>query len=85
MAPPSFDNDTSVFRFSPILNNDHAGNLWIVTILVTIYSFMVALVRIQIKWRLYSLDDHCFGVAMVLPKVYLLSDTWLHKPMADGV
>lgn len=57
-------NDDSL-RFSPILENDHAGYLWIVTILGLIYGTMSTAVRAHIKWRLYGADDYCIAVATV--------------------
>ncbi|KAH7202824.1 hypothetical protein BKA60DRAFT_600665 [Fusarium oxysporum] len=48
MDPETSDNDGS-YRFSPVTFNDHAGQLWIVTILSLIYSTLVALARIYIN------------------------------------
>lgn len=51
--------------FSPISDDDHAGYIWIVTILGFIYSSMAVAVRGQIKWRMYGADDYLLAAAMV--------------------
>lgn len=58
-------NANSAFRFSPISDNDHAGNLWILAILATAYSLLAALIRLRIKWGVLGADDVLFGIAMV--------------------
>lgn len=57
--------DTS--RFSTILPTDYGGSLWIVSILAFAYSFMVAAVRIHVKWGMFGHDDALFGLATVCP------------------
>ncbi|EXA31248.1 hypothetical protein FOVG_17426 [Fusarium oxysporum f. sp. pisi HDV247] len=64
MDPETSDNDGS-YRFSPVTFNDHAGQLWIVTILSLIYSTLVALARIYIKYGKFGFDDIFFALAMV--------------------
>jgi len=51
--------------FSPIEYNDHAGYLWIVTILGLIYSSFSALARAGIKRGIYGVDDYLIGLATV--------------------
>ncbi|KAH6643425.1 hypothetical protein BKA67DRAFT_632884 [Truncatella angustata] len=63
MNVENFSDDS--LRFSPILENDHAGYLWIVTILGLIYGTMSTALRAHIKWRLYGPDDYCIAVATV--------------------
>jgi hypothetical protein len=59
------DSRKSQPPFSPISDQDHAGYLWIVTILGFIYSSMAAGLRGHIKWRLYGADDYVFAAAVV--------------------
>lgn len=51
--------------FSPIEHNDHAGYLWIATILGIIYSSFSGLVRARIKKGIYGADDYLIGLATV--------------------
>ncbi|KAH7205335.1 hypothetical protein BKA60DRAFT_526687 [Fusarium oxysporum] len=64
MDPETSDNDGS-YRFSPVTFNDHAGQLWIVTVLSLIYSMLVALARLYIKYHKFSFDDSFFALAMI--------------------
>jgi hypothetical protein len=52
-------------RFSPVTFNDHAGQLWIVTILSLIYSGLVAFARAYIKYKMFGFDDILFALATV--------------------
>lgn len=51
--------------FATISHDDHAGYLWIVTILGALYSFLVAVVRFYIKFQILGLDDYLLGLATV--------------------
>jgi hypothetical protein len=51
--------------FAEISPQDHAGYLWIVTIMGFVYVFMVVLVRVRVKWGLFGVDDFLIGVATV--------------------
>ncbi|KAI3401805.1 hypothetical protein diail_8183 [Diaporthe ilicicola] len=53
-------------QFSPIEHNDHAGYLWIVSILGMIYSSLSALARARIKLGIYGVDDYLLGFATLL-------------------
>ncbi|RYC79097.1 hypothetical protein BFJ63_vAg18026 [Fusarium oxysporum f. sp. narcissi] len=53
-------------RFSPVTFNDHAGQLWIVTILSLIYSGLVAFARAYIKYKMFGFDDILFALATIL-------------------
>ncbi|KAG7428387.1 hypothetical protein Forpi1262_v011175 [Fusarium oxysporum f. sp. raphani] len=64
MDPETSDNDGS-YRFSPVTYNDHAGQLWIVTILSLIYSTLVALARLYIKYHKFGFDDIFFALAII--------------------
>ncbi|KAJ4129453.1 hypothetical protein NW765_016326 [Fusarium oxysporum] len=64
MDSKTSDNDGS-YRLSPVTFNDHAGQLWIVTILSLIYSTLVALARIYIKYHKFGFDDIFFALAMI--------------------
>lgn len=51
--------------FSPVTFNDHAGRLWIVTILALIYSTLAVMTRAYIKYKMLGLDDLFLGLATV--------------------
>lgn len=61
----SHDSDAGTISFSPIEHNDHAGFLWIVTILGIIYSSFSGLARARIKRGIYGADDYLIGLATV--------------------
>ncbi|KAM0518879.1 hypothetical protein ACHAPE_003869 [Trichoderma viride] len=52
--------------FSPITFNDHAGKLWIVTILALIYSSLAVMARAYIKYKMLGLDDLFLALATIL-------------------
>ncbi|KAM5354729.1 hypothetical protein ACJ41O_001376 [Fusarium nematophilum] len=62
---PETSNDGSP-RFSAVAFNDHAGQLWIVTILSLIYSALVATARAYIKYQMFGFDDILIALATVL-------------------
>ncbi|KAI0018941.1 hypothetical protein F4780DRAFT_477633 [Xylariomycetidae sp. FL0641] len=64
MLPPRPSTEGSAF--APIHEDDHAGYIWIVTILSLIYSTSIGAVRAYIKWRLLGIDDYLMGLASVL-------------------
>lgn len=51
--------------FSPVAFNDHAGKLWIVTILSLIYSSLAVMARAYIKYKMLGLDDILLALATV--------------------
>ncbi|RFN45439.1 hypothetical protein FIE12Z_10305 [Fusarium flagelliforme] len=51
---------------SPVTPDDHAGKLWIVTVLSLIYALHVAGARAFIKRHMFGLDDALYGVATLL-------------------
>lgn len=51
--------------FSPVTFNDHAGKLWIVTILSLIYSTLAVMTRAYIKYKILGLDDFLLALATV--------------------
>jgi hypothetical protein len=72
MGPAPIDGDTAG-RFAPITDDNHSGFLWITSILCLIYSTLIIVVRLHIKWNMYGADDISALVATVnLPnhKVY---------------
>jgi urea transporter len=76
MSPIPMDPETSndgLPRFSPVAFNDHAGQLWIVTILSLIYSSLVATARAYIKHQMFGFDDILIALAMVRK---LISPGW---------
>ncbi|KAH7136316.1 hypothetical protein EDB81DRAFT_693349 [Dactylonectria macrodidyma] len=62
----SESSDDGSLRFSPVTFNDHAGQLWIVTILSLIYSALVATARAYIKYQMFGFDDILIACATVL-------------------
>ncbi|KAK6447152.1 hypothetical protein ACSS6W_000114 [Trichoderma asperelloides] len=52
--------------FSPITYNDHAGKLWIVTILSLIYSSLAIITRAYIKHKMLGFDDVLLALATIL-------------------
>lgn len=59
-------------RLSPVTAHDHAGYIWIVTILSLIYSSLATIIRIGVNFRIYGVDDFLLFFAMVrldLPRV----------------
>ncbi|KAJ3498432.1 hypothetical protein NLG97_g1134 [Lecanicillium saksenae] len=62
--------DTAVFgdgpRFSPVTSSDHAGQLWIVTILALIYSSLVSTARAYVKYKMFGIDDILIASATIL-------------------
>lgn len=66
MDPAPIDEDTSG-RFAPITDDNHAGLLWITSILCLIYSVLIIGVRLHIKWNMYGADDIAALVATVNP------------------
>lgn len=72
MNPRQVTDDTGQ-RFALITNDNHSGYLWIASILCLIYSCLVLLTRLHIKWNLYGVDDIAATVATV----------WLHKKRLD--
>ncbi|KAF6530300.1 hypothetical protein HZS61_001612 [Fusarium oxysporum f. sp. conglutinans] len=63
---PNDSLDDDLYRFSPVTFNDHAGKLWIVTILSLIYTSLIALARAYIKYKMFGFDDVLFAAATVL-------------------
>ena len=62
---------------APVTPDDHAGKLWIVTILSLIYALHVAGARAFIKRRMFGLDDVLFGVATVSASPLCITDSSL--------
>lgn len=52
-------------RFSPVSLSDHAGQLWIVTILALIYSSLVTTARAYVKYKMFGIDDLLIALATV--------------------
>ncbi|KAF2106570.1 hypothetical protein BDV96DRAFT_533619 [Lophiotrema nucula] len=53
-------------RFALITEDNYSGYLWIASILGLIYSLLVIVVRLHIKWNLFGADDVTAAVATVL-------------------
>ena len=75
-SPSAFPSSSD--RFSPITQYDHAGYLWITTLLTTTYAILSILVRWYIKRRCFGIDDSTCVAATVsthtTPKSAFLSD-----------
>lgn len=52
-------------RFSPVTSSDHAGQLWIVTILALVYSTLVSTARAYVKYKMFGIDDILIAFATV--------------------
>lgn len=50
-------------RFSRITRDDHAGSLWIATLLCLVYSVMTLALRAYLRWNMYGVDDYLALVA----------------------
>lgn len=61
-------------RFSPVAFNDHAGQLWIVTILALVYSSLVSTARAYVKYKMFGIDDLLIASATVSPFTCHLSE-----------
>ncbi|OAA36601.1 hypothetical protein BBO_08183 [Beauveria brongniartii RCEF 3172] len=53
-------------RFSPVTSSDHAGQLWIVTILALVYSTLVSTARAYVKYKMFGIDDILIAFATIL-------------------
>lgn len=60
------DDITGSSRFSPITETDHAGFIWVVTIIGTSYTALSLLLRVWIKYRVYGWDDALIAAGTVL-------------------
>ncbi|KAF2257664.1 hypothetical protein CC78DRAFT_527498 [Lojkania enalia] len=53
-------------RFALITVDDQSGYLWIASILCLIYTLLILVTRLHIKWNLYGADDVAATVATIL-------------------
>ncbi|KAK8059153.1 hypothetical protein PG996_009083 [Apiospora saccharicola] len=60
------DDMTGSSRFSPITETDHAGYIWVITIIGTAYTALSLLLRAWIKYRVYGWDDLLIAIGTVL-------------------
>ncbi|RGP73717.1 hypothetical protein FLONG3_6265 [Fusarium longipes] len=67
---------------SPITPDDHAGKIWILTILSLIYTLHVAVARVYIKYRMFGIDDALYGVAVLL---HLAQSTTIFVGLTNGL
>lgn len=84
MASPDFITASrhSSTRFSVITSQDHAGYVWICTILATIYIIFSSLLRAFVKWRMYGWDDLLHGFATA---VYMAQATTVFVGLENGL
>lgn len=71
--------------FSPITPEDHAGYLWIITILGIIYTTFIAAVRVYVKLRLVGLDDFLLGIATVSVRVAQSNKLYIKKVPTESL
>jgi hypothetical protein len=45
-------------RFAPITPNDHAGSIWIATLVCLVYTFIVFITRAFLRRKMYGIDDY---------------------------
>ena len=64
-SSPSSTPTPSKHRFSPITQDDHAGYLWIATLLAAVYAVLSILVRGYIKRKCFGADDWICAAATV--------------------
>ena len=65
-------------RFAEVTPDDHAGSIWIASILCLIYSVLTLILRGHLRFRMFEVDDYIATVATVytkLPSFALLSET----------
>lgn len=67
MATPADDN-----RFSPITPDDHAGSVWIATLLCLVYSVVTLALRGHLRWKMYGVDDY-LALAATVKSLYRTS------------
>ncbi|KIV96677.1 hypothetical protein, variant [Exophiala mesophila] len=53
-------------RFSRITPDDHAGSLWIASLLCLVYSVITLALRGHLRWKMYGPDDYLATVATAL-------------------
>lgn len=58
--------DTDLTRFAPITTDDHAGYVWIATILGITYTLLAAFLRACVKCGMYGWDDILAVTATIL-------------------
>ncbi|ROW18191.1 hypothetical protein VPNG_00245 [Cytospora leucostoma] len=66
MNPQRYSTDITRPALSPVTPVDHAGQVWILTILTTIYAGLSLLVRGSIKWNVFWLDDYLLATATAI-------------------
>ncbi|KAK7737483.1 hypothetical protein SLS53_006556 [Cytospora paraplurivora] len=66
MNPQHYSTDLTRPALSPVTPVDHAGQVWILTILTTIYAGLSLLVRGYIKWNVFWLDDYLLATATAI-------------------
>ncbi len=69
-------------RFAAITPDDHAGSIWIASILCLVYSVLTLALRTHLRLRIYGLDDYIAMVATVSISVHA-PDHRLSKAAAD--
>jgi hypothetical protein len=65
MMDSSESSTSTIGRFALVTENEHAGYLWITSILSLIYASLILVVRLHIKWNLYGADDALATAATV--------------------
>lgn len=68
---------------SPYIPNDQTGYLWITTILGVIYTFLVAVARLYVKFRALGIDDCLLGFATVRLFAFNMSARETNSQLSD--
>jgi hypothetical protein len=76
------DEITSSTRFSPVTETDHAGYVWIVTILGVTYTTLACLLRGWVKFRVYGLDDLLIAAGTVF---HLVQAIFVFLALSSGL
>lgn len=78
----SVSAELDLSRFSPITANDHAGYVWIVTILGITYTLSAAILRAWIKRGVYGWDD---ALGAMGTTIHLAQSISIFIGLADGM
>ena len=60
-------------RFALITYDNHSGYLWISSILCLVYTTLILIVRLHLKWKLYGADDLAATIATVSSKLCVMT------------
>jgi DMSO/TMAO reductase YedYZ heme-binding membrane subunit len=64
---------TTGHRFSPVTQNDHAGSIWIATLLCVVYSAITIATRGFLRKQMYGIDDYLILGAFVCARPHCIT------------